>query len=171
MDRWRPTWRRLPSAAAGRPASPSRRPTPRASCGGARTRGYCESSTEVVEHKSQTPTSNDDVKQKRRTEAPRTAPFDVFVRRRGLTPFLDVLLLTKLRVGALPRIRAHFSRPEPLHDHVQAALRLHGPEARDVGETQAGVGNRVEGDVSAAADQHGGEPRGAGFHGRRVGGF
>jgi hypothetical protein len=61
-------------------------------------------------------------------------------------------------------VGAHVARAESLDNHLQRALGVHGAEAGDVREAEPLVGNPVQGDMTAVADEGGGDAPRTGFH-------
>ena len=65
----------------------------------------------------------------------------------------------------MPRVGADVPGVEPANDDVESALRLRFPDGGHVDETDAGLGQGVDRDVSAVARQHDHDAVGTGLGG------
>ena len=70
---------------------------------------------------------------------------------------------------ALARVGAYLAGREAFDEDLEGALRAHGPDARDVGEAHAEIGQGVQRHVPAVTDEDGGDALGTVVHLRRAG--
>jgi len=70
---------------------------------------------------------------------------------------------------AVARVGVHLAGREAFDEDVERALRAHRPDARDVGEAHARIGQGMQRHVPAVTHEHGGDAFGTVVHLRRAG--